>query len=78
MWPATAIHKRKQRRRDGRLHRLSSWPISTASTNAVAVLGTALGERHLQLLRRFTDSIALVLDGDEAGRRRTNEISMHC
>jgi DNA primase len=43
-------------------------------TNCVAVLGTALGEGHLQLLRRFTDSITLVLDGDEAGRRRTNEI----
>ena len=42
--------------------------------NVVAVLGTALGERHLQLLRRYTDSITLVLDGDEAGRRRTNEI----
>jgi DNA primase len=42
--------------------------------NCVAVLGTALGERHLQLLRRYTDSITLVLDGDEAGRRRTNEI----
>ena len=43
-------------------------------TNCVAVLGTALGERHLQLLRRYTDSITLVLDGDAAGRRRTNEI----
>ncbi len=42
--------------------------------NVVAVLGTALGERHLPLLRRFTDSITLVLDGDEAGQRRTNEI----
>jgi DNA primase len=43
-------------------------------TNAVAVLGTALGERHLQVLRRYTESVTLVLDGDEAGRRRTNEI----
>jgi DNA primase len=42
--------------------------------NCVAVLGTALGERHLQLLRRYTDSITLVLDGDVAGQRRTNEI----
>lgn len=42
--------------------------------NVVAVLGTALGEGHLQVLRRFTDSVVLVLDGDEAGRRRTNEI----
>jgi DNA primase len=42
--------------------------------NCVAVLGTALGDRHLQLLRRYTDRVTLVLDGDEAGRRRTNEI----
>lgn len=40
----------------------------------VAVLGTALGERHIRLLRRFADSITLVLDGDEAGQRRANEI----
>lgn len=42
--------------------------------NAVAVLGTALGERHLKLLRRFVDRVVLVLDGDEAGRRRTDQI----
>lgn len=42
--------------------------------NVIAVLGTALGERHLPVLRRFADSITLVLDGDEAGRRRANEI----
>jgi DNA primase len=39
--------------------------------NAVAVLGTALGDKHVPLLRRFTDSITLVLDGDEAGQTRT-------
>ncbi len=42
--------------------------------NTVAVLGTALGEGHIRLLRRFADSITLVLDGDEAGQRRANEI----
>jgi DNA primase len=42
--------------------------------NAVAVLGTALGERHIKLLRRFVDTIVLVLDGDEAGRRRTEQV----
>jgi DNA primase len=42
--------------------------------NAVAVLGTALGERHIPLVRRFTDRITLVLDGDEAGKRRTMQI----
>jgi DNA primase len=39
--------------------------------HAVAVLGTALGERHIPLVRRFTDSITLVLDGDAAGQTRT-------
>jgi len=43
-------------------------------TNAVAVLGTALGERHVPVVRRFTDSITLVLDGDEAGQKRTMQI----
>ena len=43
-------------------------------TNAVAVCGTALGENHIQLLRRYCDSVVLLLDGDEAGQRRTNEI----
>lgn len=42
--------------------------------NTVAVLGTALGQRHIQLLRRYADQVVLVLDGDEAGRRRTNEV----
>jgi DNA primase len=39
--------------------------------HAVAVLGTALGEKHVPLIRRFTDSITLVLDGDAAGQTRT-------
>ncbi|MFM8891914.1 MAG: DNA primase [Planctomycetia bacterium] len=42
--------------------------------DVVAVLGTALGERHTKLLRRYADRIVLVLDGDDAGRRRANEI----
>ncbi len=41
--------------------------------NAVAVLGTALNERHLRLMKRFVERVVLVLDGDEAGRRRANE-----
>jgi DNA primase len=42
--------------------------------NATAVLGTALTERHIPLIRRFADTLYLVLDGDDAGQRRTNEI----
>ena len=42
--------------------------------NAVAVLGTALGENHIRILKRFTDRIVLVLDGDEAGQKRANEV----
>ena len=42
--------------------------------NVVAVLGTALGEGHIRLLRRFADVVTLVLDGDEAGQRRTSEV----
>jgi DNA primase len=42
--------------------------------DVVAVLGTALGERHARLLRRYADRIVLVLDGDDAGRRRADEV----
>jgi DNA primase len=42
--------------------------------HAVAVLGTALGENHVRILKRFADRIVLVLDGDEAGQKRTNEV----
>jgi DNA primase len=42
--------------------------------DVVAVLGTALGERHAKLLRRYAERIVLVLDGDDAGRRRANEV----
>jgi DNA primase len=43
-------------------------------TNAVAVLGTALGPEHIRNLKHYTDRIILVLDGDEAGQKRTNEV----
>ncbi len=43
-------------------------------TNATAVLGTALTERHIPLIKRYADRVTLLLDGDEAGRRRSNEI----
>jgi len=43
-------------------------------TNAVAVLGTALGESHVRLLKAHADRIVLVLDGDEAGMKRANEV----
>ena len=44
--------------------------------NTVAVLGTALGASHIRVLRRFADRVrvVLVLDGDEAGRRRAKEV----
>jgi DNA primase len=37
-------------------------------SNAVATLGTALSEDHVNLLSRFTDNITLVFDGDSAGK----------
>jgi DNA primase len=40
----------------------------------VAVLGTALGEHHIEILRRFVDRVVLVLDGDEAGRKRADQV----
>ena len=58
----------------GGLHRRNHGPHQEGISNAVAVLGTALGERHVPLVRRFTDRVTLVLDGDEAGQTRTMQI----
>ena len=42
--------------------------------NVVAVLGTALNDRHIRLIRRYADQVTLVLDGDAAGQKRASEI----
>ncbi len=39
--------------------------------NAVALSGTALTERHLSLMKRFSDNLMLVLDADPAGLKAT-------
>ena len=38
-------------------------------TNAVATLGTALTREHARVLRRLCDTVVLLFDSDEAGRR---------
>lgn len=43
--------------------------------NAVAVLGTALGAPHLTLLKRQNcERVVLLLDGDEAGQKRSDAV----
>jgi len=42
--------------------------------NAVACCGTALGESQIKLLKRYCDSVVLLLDGDLAGQKRSSEI----
>ena len=42
--------------------------------NVVAALGTAINEQHLRVIKRFAEGITLVLDGDEAGQKRTNQM----
>ncbi len=42
--------------------------------NSVAVLGTALGEQHVKILKRFAKRVVLVLDGDQAGQDRANQV----
>jgi DNA primase len=41
----------------------------TGITTAVATCGTALGDGHFDLLRRFSDRVVLAFDSDEAGSR---------
>jgi DNA primase len=38
-------------------------------TTAVATCGTALGDGHFDLIRRFTDRVVLAFDSDEAGSK---------
>ncbi len=40
----------------------------------VAVLGTALGQQHVKMLKRFAKQVVLVLDGDSAGQNRADEV----
>ncbi|MFA6414924.1 MAG: DNA primase [Candidatus Paceibacterota bacterium] len=40
-------------------------------TNAVALSGTALTEKHLGLMKRFSENLMLVLDADPAGLKAT-------
>ncbi len=42
---------------------------SAGIASAVATCGTALGEGHFDLLRRFTDKVVLAFDSDEAGSK---------
>jgi DNA primase len=42
--------------------------------HSVAVLGTALTASHVRVLKRFVNRVVLVLDGDEAGKRRAEEV----
>lgn len=44
---------------------LAQWGFA----QAVATLGTACGESHIQLLFRYTDKIIFSFDGDNAGRK---------
>ena len=39
--------------------------------NAIALSGTALTERHLSLMKRYSENLMLVLDADAAGQKAT-------
>ena len=41
-------------------------------TNVVSILGTAMTEQHVNILRRFADRIVLLFDADEAGETAVN------
>ncbi|MFA6413458.1 MAG: DNA primase [Syntrophales bacterium] len=52
---------------EGYFDLLSLW--SAGVRNVVATLGTALTRDHVDLLRRYTKDVAVVFDGDEAGKK---------
>ena len=39
--------------------------------NTICTSGTALTEDHARIIRRFTDNVVLILDGDSAGAKAT-------
>jgi DNA primase len=41
-------------------------------SNVVSILGTAMTEQHVKILRRFADRIVLLFDADEAGETAVN------
>src|SRR5215211_1011129 len=42
------------------------------ASNVVSILGTAMTEQHVKILRRFADKIVLLFDADEAGETAVN------
>jgi DNA primase len=52
---------------EGYFDLLSLW--NAGVRNVVATLGTALTRDHVDLLRRYTKDVAVVFDGDEAGKK---------
>ncbi|MCD8260250.1 MAG: toprim domain-containing protein [Bacteroides sp.] len=42
---------------------------------SVALMGTALSERQVELLKRYSCKAVIVLDGDEAGRRAAEKVA---
>ncbi len=57
---------------EGYTDAIAAWQVGLR--NVVACLGVALNERHIRVVKRFADQITLVLDGDAAGQKRSNEI----
>jgi DNA primase len=43
-------------------------------SDVIACCGTAVTDDHIRLLKRFADTVYLVLDGDKAGQDKTNAI----
>jgi len=52
---------------EGYFDLISLW--NAGVKNVVATLGTALTRDHVDLLRRYTKDVAVVFDGDEAGKK---------
>ncbi len=52
-------------------------PHQAGVHNLIAVQGTALNDRHIRVLKRYCNTVVLVLDGDQAGQTRATQILEH-
>ena len=70
MIPGTTVRPRKSMTLvRGPRGDLASLPTSKKRPSLIATLGTALTQEHARILKNYAQTVVLVFDSDDAGRR---------